>query len=99
MTRRGLLGSAVAAPVAGPLILAGCETGPAPDAGPTVSALEYANSLLDHPLPAHRLPAILPAVRMYHAFFQPVRDLQIPDLVEPCVTFVPRGPDARDSGE
>ena len=99
MTRRRLLGSAAAAPVAAPLILAGCETGPQPDAGPTATALEYANSLLDHPLPAERLSTILPAVRMNHAFFRAVRELEIPDLVEPAVTFVARGPDAADPGE
>ncbi len=95
MTRRRLLGSAAAAP----LILTGCETGPDPGAGPTVTALGYANSLLDHPLPADRLSTILPAVRMNHAFFRAVRELEIPDLVEPAVTFVARGSGAADSGE
>ena len=100
MTRRRLLGSAAAAPVAAPLILAGCETGPDPGAGPTVPPRsEYANSLLDHPLPGERLSTILPAVRMNHAFFRAVRELEIPDLVEPAVTFVARGPGAADSGE
>lgn len=99
MTRRRLLGGAAAAPVAAPLILAGCGTGPDPGAGPTVSALEYANSLLDNPLPADRLSTILPAVRMNHAFFRAVRELEIPDLIEPAVTFVARGPGAADSGE
>lgn len=99
MTRRRLLGSAAAAPVAAPLILAGCDSGPEPGAGPTVAALEYANSLLDHPLSADRLSAILPAVRMNHAFFRAVRDLEIPDRVEPSVTFVARGPASADSGE
>ena len=99
MTRRRLLGSAAAAPVAAPLILAGCETGPAPGAGPTVTALAHANSLLDNPLPADRLSTILPAVRMNHAFFRAVRELEVPDLVEPAVTFVARGPGAADSEE
>lgn len=99
MTRRRLLGSAAAAPVAAPLVLAGCGSGPEPGAGPTVSALEFTNSLLDHPLAADRLPAILPAVRMNHAFFRAVRELEIPDLVEPSVVFVPRGPGQTDSGE
>ncbi len=99
ITRRRLLGSAAAAPVVAPLMLAGCGTGPDPGAGPTVTALEYANGLLDHPLPADRLPAILPAVRMNHAFFRAVRELDIPDPVEPAVTFVARGPGAADSGE
>ncbi len=90
LTRRQLLGGAVTAP----LLLAGCSTGPNPGEGPTVAALEYANSLLDHPLPAERLPAILPAVRMNHAFFRAVRELEIPDLVEPGVMFVARGPEA-----
>lgn len=93
MTRRRLLGSAAATP----LIIAGCETGPDPGAGPTVTALGYANSLLDHPLSADRLSTILPAVRMNHAFFRAVRQLEIPDLVEPAVTFVARGPAATDS--
>lgn len=95
MTRRRLLGSAAAAPV----VLAGCGSGPEPGAGPTVTALEFANSLLDHPLSVERLSTILPAVRMNHAFFRAVRDLEIPDLVEPSVTFVARGPDPADSGE
>ncbi|MDE2972905.1 MAG: hypothetical protein OXU35_11400 [Acidobacteriota bacterium] len=95
MTRRRLLGGAAV----GPLILAGCETGPDPGAGPTAAALGYANSLLDRPLPVDRLSTILPAVRMNHAFFRAVRELEIPDLVEPAVTFVARGPDAADSGE
>ena len=99
MSRRRLLGSAAVAPVAAPLVLAGCETGPDPGAGPTVTALGYANSLLDHPLPPDRVSTILPAVRMNHAFFRAVRELEIPDLVEPAVTFVARGPGAADSGE
>ena len=90
---------AAAAPVAAPLILAGCETGPDPGAGPTVTALAHANSLLDNPLPADRLSTILPAVRMNHAFFRAVRELEVPDLVEPAVTFVARGPGAADSEE
>ncbi|MYF75874.1 MAG: hypothetical protein F4174_00540 [Acidobacteria bacterium] len=90
MTRRRLLGSAAAAP----LILAGCETGPDPGAGPTVTALAHANSL-----PADRLSTILPAVRMNHACFRAVRELEVPDLVEPAVTFVARGPGAADSEE
>lgn len=89
LTRRRLLGGAATAP----LVLAGCGAGPNPGEGPTVAALEYANSLTDHPLPADRLPAILPAVRMNHAFFRAVRDLEIDDLVEPGVMFVARGPD------
>ena len=92
MTRRRLLGGAAAAPFAAPLVLSGCGAGPEPGAGATVAALEYANSLIDHPLPADRLPTILPAVRMNHAFFRAVRELEIPDLVEPAVEFVPRGP-------
>lgn len=99
ITRRGLLGSAAAAPVVAPLILAGCGTGPDPGAGPTATALGYANGLLDRPLPADRLSTILPAVRMNHAFFRAVRELDIPDLVEPAVTFVARGPGAADSGD
>lgn len=93
LTRRRLLGGAAAAPFAAPLALAGCGAGPNPGDGPTVRALAYANSLTDHPLPADRLPTILPAVRMNHAFFRAVRDLEIPDLVEPGVMFVARGPD------
>ena len=93
ITRRRLLGGAAAAPLVAPLVLAGCGAGPKTGEGATVAALEYANNLLDHPLPAHRLPAILPAVRMNHAFFRAVRDLEIPDLVEPAVLFVARGPE------
>lgn len=91
MTRRRLLGGAATAPFVTPLVLSGCGAGPAPGAGATVTALDYANSLLDHPLPADRLSTILPAVRMNHAFFRAVRELDIPDLVEPAVQFVPRG--------
>ncbi len=93
ITRRRLLGSAAAAPVAAPLFLAGCGAGPEPGDGPTVTALEYANSMIDHPLPFERLSTILPAVRMNRAFFRAVRDLEIPDLVEPSVMFVARGPE------
>ena len=92
MSRRRVLKSAAAAPVAAPLVLAACAQAPDPGAGPTVTALEFANSLLDPPLPADRLRTILPAARMNHAFFRAVRDLEIPDLVEPAVVFVPRGP-------
>lgn len=91
MTRRRLLGGAATAPFVAPLVLTGCSTVPEPGAGATVAALDYANSLLDHPLPADRLSTILPAVRMNHAFFRAVRELEIPDLVEPAVQFVPRG--------
>lgn len=92
ITRRRLLGGAAAAPLAAPLVLTGCGAGPRPGEGATVTALAYANSLTDHPLPADRLPTILPAVRMNHAFFRAVRNLEIPDLVEPAVMFVARGP-------
>ena len=87
MSRRKLLGAAATAPLA----LSGCTGGPEPGAGATVAALEYANSLTDHPLAADRLSTILPAVRMNHAFFQAVRELEIPDLVEPAVLFSARG--------
>ena len=93
LTRRRLLGGAATAPVAAPLLLAGCGAGPDPGEGPTVSTIEHANILTDHPLPADRLARILPAVRMNHAFFRAVRDLEIPDLVEPGVMFVARGPE------
>ena len=93
ISRRRLLGSAAAASVAAPLVLAGCGPSPEPGGAPSVAALEYANSLLDHPLPRGRLPTILPAVRMNHAFFRAVRDLEIGDLVEPGVMFVARGPE------
>lgn len=89
ITRRRLLGGAAATP----LFLAGCGRSPNPGDGPTVAALEYANSLTDHPLAAERLPTILPAVRMNHAFFRAVRDLEVDDLVEPGVMFVARGPE------
>ena len=91
ITRRRLLGGAAVAPLAAPLVLAGCGASPKPGKGATVAALEYANSLTDNPLPADRLSTILPAVRMNHAFFRAVRDLEIPDLVEPAVLFVARG--------
>ena len=91
LTRRRLLGGAVTAPLAAPLVLTGCGAGPRPGDGPTVAALAYANSLTARPLPSERLPTILPAVRMNHAFFRAVRDLEIPDLVEPAVVFVARG--------
>ena len=94
LTRRRFLGGAATAP----LVLAGCGAGPGPGEGPTVAALEYANTLADRPLPAERLPAILPAVRMNHAFFREVRELEIPDLVEPGVMFVARGPEPREGG-
>ena len=94
ITRRRLLGGAAVAPLAAPLVLAGCGASPKPGEGATVAALEYANSLTDNPLPADRLSTILPAVRMNHAFFRAVRDLEIPDLVEPAVLFVARGPAA-----
>lgn len=99
LTRRRLLAGAAAAPLAAPLVLAGCDAGPNPGEGPTVAALEYASSLTGHPLPATRLPSILPAVRMNHAFFRAVRELDIPDLVEPAVSFVARGPAARGDSE
>ena len=91
ITRRRLLGGAAAAPFAAPLLLARCA-GPDAQGGPTVRALEEANALTDHPLPSGRIPAILPAVRMNHAFFRAVRELEIPDLVEPAVRFVARAP-------
>ena len=96
LTRRRLLGGAAAAPL---LTLAGCEPGPDPGPGPTAAALGHANRLLDPPLPADRLSTILPAVRLNHAFFRAVRELDMPDLVEPAVTFVARGPGAANSGE
>lgn len=91
--RRWLRGAAASA---APLVLAGCG-GPA-GSGPTEAALAQANRLTDHPLAAERIPTILPAVRMNHAFFRAVRDLEIPDLVEPAVVFVARGPEPGEEG-
>lgn len=96
LTRRRVLGGAAAAPFAAPLLLVGCE-GPDAGGGPTVRDLESATSMTNHPLPAERLPAILPAVRMNHAFFRAVRELEIPDLTEPAVLFVARGTGDRET--
>ncbi len=90
-SRRRVLRGAAVAPVAGAAMLAGCaaEGGD----GATVARLEAANAMTDHPLAPDRLETILPAVRMNHAFFQAVRDLEVDDLVEPAVTFRARGPE------
>lgn len=93
MGRREVLRGAVALPVAGTAALAGC--GPAEGDGATVRRLEAMNELANRPLEPARLGTILPAVRMNHAFFRAVRDLEVDDLVEPAVVFVARGPEAR----
>lgn len=91
LTRRRVLQGAAAAPVAGAALLVGCT--PADGGGATAAKLEAANAMLDNPLPPERLPRIVPAVRMNHAFFGAVRDLEMDDLVEPAVTFRALGPE------
>ncbi len=86
--RRWLAGAAGAA---APVGLVGCGGAGSGGIGP---ALTGANELVDHPLPPERVDAVLRAARMNRAFFQAVRDLEIPDLVEPAVTFVARGPES-----
>ena len=93
ISRRRLLSGAAASPFAASALFAGCG-GPDASDGPTLAALERANTLLDHRLPPGRPAAILPAVRMNHAFFRAVRELDIPDLTEPAIRFVARGPAA-----
>lgn len=89
--RREVLRGAAVLPAAGAAALAGCR-GEEPE-GATVGRLAAMNALNDAPLGDARLPAILPAVRMNHAFFRAVRDLEVDDLVEPAVMFVARGPE------
>lgn len=80
-TRRRLLQGAAA-----PALLAGCGPG-APRRGVTLEAIHHQNALIATPLAEDRLARILPAVRLNHAFFRPVRALEIGDLVEPAVRF------------
>ena len=92
--RRLLRGAAVST---APLVLFGCGDGAA-GGGPSEAALAHANRLTANPLPGGRIATILPAVRMNHAFFRAVRELEIPDLVEPAVVFVARGPEPAGEG-
>ena len=90
ISRRHLLRGAAAA--SAPFALPGCGGAGTDAAGPTEATLAQANRLTDHPLSAERIRTIVPAARMNHGFFRAVRDLEIPDLVEPAVVFVARGP-------
>ena len=91
LNRREVLRGAAALPVAGAAALAGC--GVDESDGATVGRLEGMNALTDHPLESGRLEAILPAVRMNHAFFRAVRELELDDGTEPAIVFVARGPE------
>lgn len=91
LNRREVLRGAAVLPVAGAAALAGCG---AEGDGATVRRLEAMNALTDHPLEPGRLETILPAVRMNHAFFRAVRELELDDGIEPAVVFVARGPEA-----
>lgn len=97
LTRRTILGGAAAAPVAA--LLPGCGGAPAPGAPPTLAALEQANARSARPTPPERLPALLPAVRMNHAFFRAVRALDIEDRIEPAVRFAAEPPAGGGNGE
>lgn len=88
VSRRTLLRSAAAAPLAA---LPACGA-PEPGGIPTVAALEHRNALASHPLEAGRLTTILPAARLNHAFFRPVRAVELPDDLEPAVRFHAAGP-------
>lgn len=81
LTRRRLLQGAAAG-----VLLPACGADP-PAERPTVAALRWQNALAARPLDEARLAAILPAVRLNHAFFRAVRALEIPDAVEPAVRF------------
>lgn len=99
LTRRTILRGAAAAPVAAAL-LPGCGEAPTPGAPPTLAALEQANALSARPTAPERLPALLPAVRMNHAFFRAVRALDIEDRIEPAIRFSAEAPaEASAAGE
>lgn len=95
VSRRTLLRSAAAAPLAA---LPACGA-PEPGGIPTVAALEHRNALASHPLDAGRLTTILPAARLNHAFFRPVRAVELPDDLEPAVRFHAAGPSPEDGPE
>ena len=97
LTRRTILRGAAAAPVAAAL-LPGCGGAPPPGAPPTLAALEQANALSARPTAPERLPALLPAVRMNHAFFRAVRALDIDDRIEPAVRFSAEAPTEAPAG-
>lgn len=97
LTRRTILRGAAAAPVAAAL-LPGCGGVPTPGAPPTLAALEQANALAARPTAPERLPALLPAVRMNHAFFRAVRALDIEDRIEPAVRFSAEAPAGSENG-
>lgn len=83
VSRRRILRGAAAAPLAA---VTGCAAR-TPDRRPTAAALEVQNALAARPLEAGRLAAILPAARLNHAFFRPVRAVEFPDDLEPAVRF------------
>lgn len=91
LTRRAILGGVGAAPLAAAL-LPGCGSAPAPGAPPTLAAIEQANARAARPTAPERLPALLPAVRMNHAFFRAVRALEIEDRIEPALRFSAEAP-------
>lgn len=95
VSRRTLLRSAAAAPLAA---LPACGA-PEPGGIPTVAALEHRNALASRPLDAGRLTTILPAARLNHAFFRPVRAVELPDDLEPAVRFHAAGPSPEDGPE
>lgn len=83
VSRRTVLRGAAAAPLAA---LPACGA-PEPAGIPTLAALEHRNALAARPLDAGRLATILPAARLNHAFFRPVRAVALPDDLEPAVRF------------
>lgn len=95
ISRRWILRGAAAAPLAA---LPACGA-PEPGRTPTVAALEFQNALAAQPLDAGRMATILPAARLNHAFFRPVRAVALPDDVEPAVRFHADSPAAEPSEE
>lgn len=95
LTRRAILGSAGAAPLAAAFLPACGPPAPGalpPGAPPTLAALEQANARSARPTAPERLPALLPAARMNHAFFRAVRALEIEDRIEPALRFAAETP-------
>lgn len=95
ISRRWILRGAAAAPLAA---LPACGA-PEPGRTPTVAALDFQNALAAQPLDAGRLPTILPAVKLNHAFFRPVRAVELADDLEPAVRFHADSPAAEPSEE
>lgn len=95
ISRRWILRGAAAAPLAA---LPACGA-PEPGRTPTAAALEFQNALTARPLDAGRLPTILPAVKLNHAFFRPVRAVELTDDLEPAVRFHADSPAAESSEE